>query len=222
VRTAYEQGETGPAVARRFDVGLSNLRKKARAEGWDRRSQAAAHDAALAPDPAPPAPDPVHPAAARDDAIRRAAALLAAGHAVEASALIKAAEALGRLAGDAPPPPDPAPSEQEAVDRAAAREAATREWWEELRHLIQQEADLLARRMIAGEWPGVAHNLFAQHWRAQVLGPEVAAVDLAEARKWSSHPRGYDAEGRLRPPGSDADWNWDYARPVLMQMWRTS
>ncbi|MBX9575854.1 MAG: hypothetical protein K2X07_09460, partial [Caulobacteraceae bacterium] len=127
-----------------------------------------------------------------------------------------------RLAGDAPPPPDPAPSEQEAADRAAAREAATREWWEELRLLIQQEADLLARRMIAGEWPGVAHNLFAQHWRAAVLGPEVAAADLAEARKWSSHPRGYDAEGRLLPPGSDADWNWDYARPVVMQMWRTS
>ena len=37
VREAYVAGESGPAVALRFDVGLANLRKRARAEGWSRK-----------------------------------------------------------------------------------------------------------------------------------------------------------------------------------------
>ena len=37
VREAYVAGESAPSVARRFDVGLSNLRRRALAEGWTRR-----------------------------------------------------------------------------------------------------------------------------------------------------------------------------------------
>ena len=44
VRKAYEAGESGPSCALRFDVGLSNLRKRARNEGWDRKSQARKND----------------------------------------------------------------------------------------------------------------------------------------------------------------------------------
>jgi hypothetical protein len=36
VRAAYVAGESAPSVARRFDVGLSNLRRRALAEGWTR------------------------------------------------------------------------------------------------------------------------------------------------------------------------------------------
>ncbi|MBF0664342.1 MAG: hypothetical protein IR159_02145, partial [Brevundimonas sp.] len=37
VREAYVAGESAPSVARRFDVGLSNLRRRAMAEGWTRK-----------------------------------------------------------------------------------------------------------------------------------------------------------------------------------------
>lgn len=47
VRAAYEAGESGPSCARRFDVGLANLRKKARLDGWSRRHQAERADRAL-------------------------------------------------------------------------------------------------------------------------------------------------------------------------------
>lgn len=44
VREAYEAGESGPSVARRFDVGLANLRKKSRKEEWCRKHIAARLD----------------------------------------------------------------------------------------------------------------------------------------------------------------------------------
>lgn len=62
-RAAYEEGETGPSVARRFDVGLANLRKKARREGWSRKDQAEARDRAVLSDPAPGRETPVVPIA---------------------------------------------------------------------------------------------------------------------------------------------------------------
>jgi hypothetical protein len=37
VKAAYVAGESAPSVARRFYVGLSNLRRRAMAEGWTRR-----------------------------------------------------------------------------------------------------------------------------------------------------------------------------------------
>ena len=43
-RAAYVAGESGPSVARRFDVGLPNLRKKAQREGWTRAAIAAEID----------------------------------------------------------------------------------------------------------------------------------------------------------------------------------
>lgn len=37
VRRAWEAGETGAALARRYDVGLSNLWRRRASEGWERR-----------------------------------------------------------------------------------------------------------------------------------------------------------------------------------------
>jgi hypothetical protein len=115
VKAAYVAGEPAPSVARRFDVGLSNLRRRAMAEGWTRNRIAetldlkpvrgGADDAGpgLAPLPVPTSPadaeDPpwIDPDLAVTRAVRRAAWLVSEGLAVEARALIRAAEALTQL-----------------------------------------------------------------------------------------------------------------------------
>jgi hypothetical protein len=110
VREAYIAGESGPSVARRFDVGLANLRRRAIEEGWTRKAIAARIDLKpLRGEPDAPGtgitalsqvetvlPD-VPPRDALFLAVRRASALLAQGQAGEAAALLRAAEALERL-----------------------------------------------------------------------------------------------------------------------------
>ena len=39
VRRAWEQGETGASLAKRYDVGLANLWRRRAAEGWERRKE---------------------------------------------------------------------------------------------------------------------------------------------------------------------------------------
>lgn len=115
VRAAYVAGEPAPSVARRFDVGLSNLRRRAMAEGWTRNRIAETLDLRPvrggADDPGPglealpastspaDAVDPpwIDPDLAVTRAIRRAAWLVSEGRAAEAQALIRAAEALRQL-----------------------------------------------------------------------------------------------------------------------------
>ncbi|MFJ6023297.1 hypothetical protein ACIQC9_01700 [Brevundimonas sp. NPDC092305] len=112
VREAYVAGESAPSVARRFDVGLANLRRRAMAEGWTRKVIAKRLDLKPlrggADDPAhalmsfadldalPDAPV-VDPRAAMAKAVRRAAWLISRGQAAEATALLRAADALERL-----------------------------------------------------------------------------------------------------------------------------
>lgn len=112
VREAYLAGESARAVALRFDVGESNVRRKAMLEGWTRRTYAEAHD--LKPmrcegdAPAPaigsledldalPEPPPVDADQAIRKAARRAAWLIGKGQATEAMALLRAAETLSRM-----------------------------------------------------------------------------------------------------------------------------
>ena len=112
VRKAYVAGESAPSVARRFDVGLSNLRRRAMAEGWTRAKIAERLD--LRPlrggaDDPPPAlmalaeleALPEMPRIGADvaimKAVRRAAWLVSQGKAAEAGALLRAAEALDRM-----------------------------------------------------------------------------------------------------------------------------
>jgi hypothetical protein len=126
VREAYLAGETGPVVAKRFDVGLANLRKRAMEEGWTRRRYAVQTDAAgkrrlkavrpaeAAPAAEPPpqaapalAPATADPQTAVAAAVSQAAALLSAGRSAEATAMLRAADQLARLAGVPPEPPPP-------------------------------------------------------------------------------------------------------------------
>ena len=48
VRRAWEGGETGASLAKRYDVGLANLWRRRASEGWERRK---------APDPVPEPPE---------------------------------------------------------------------------------------------------------------------------------------------------------------------
>ncbi|HVL42179.1 MAG TPA: hypothetical protein VM348_08480, partial [Brevundimonas sp.] len=105
VRKAYVAGESAPSVARRFDVGLSNLRRRAMAEGWTRNRIAERLDLrplrggaddpppalmALAELEAAPETPWIDPRAALRKAVRRAAWLVSQGQAAEASALLRA------------------------------------------------------------------------------------------------------------------------------------
>lgn len=116
VRAAYVAGESAPSVARRFDVGLSNLRRRAMAEGWTRNRIAEQLDlrplrrgaddpplalTALSPAGETAEPPYIDPEVAVARAIRRAAWLLSQGQAAEAMALMRAAEALGRASAAA-------------------------------------------------------------------------------------------------------------------------
>lgn len=112
VREAYLAGESARAVALRFDVGESNVRRKAMQEGWTRKTYAQAHDLrpmrGEADGPAPaigtledldalPEPPPVDADQAIRKAARRAAWLIGRGQATEAMALLRAAETLSRM-----------------------------------------------------------------------------------------------------------------------------
>lgn len=100
VREAYEAGETGPSCARRFDVGLANLRKKTMREGWTRRQLAEQADRALPQDREPPDdPAPVNRREALDACLDHAAIAMARGESEKALAALKAALAYADLSG---------------------------------------------------------------------------------------------------------------------------
>ncbi|MDY6924418.1 MAG: hypothetical protein SWI22_10720, partial [Pseudomonadota bacterium] len=198
VREAYVAGESGPSLARRYDVGLANLRKKASREGWTRSAVATALDRDLPPEPEP-APDagtgaeagagePSDASTVRRRALARADALLAAGRAAEALAQLKAAEALSRLG-----------AEEAEFNRMETWEEDTEAVRIKVGRIVEDSARALVEAMLAeGVRPGVRWGGYALHWRAAMYGPEAAEADRrqAEAEGWAD--RYWDAEGRLR------------------------
>ena len=106
VREAYEAGESGPSCARRFDVGLANLRKKALREGWTRRATAERLDREL-PEEDAGAPaweddadaPPINRREALDACLDHAAVAMARGESEKALAALKAALAYADLTG---------------------------------------------------------------------------------------------------------------------------
>lgn len=128
VKAAYIAGESATSVARRFDVGVANLRKKASREGWTRSAVAAGLDRELPPRPLEAeqarssghaADDRPEPASAGHEAhrcptallphigvrenvheaLRLAAQRIAEGRAQEGEALVRAARALAESTG---------------------------------------------------------------------------------------------------------------------------
>lgn len=110
VKAAYITGESAPAVARRFDVGLANLRRRAMLEGWtrnriaerlDRQLPRESNDAGsgLGALSGTQAMGTMEPKEALRLAAQHAAWLVCEGRAAEATALLKAADALRQLEG---------------------------------------------------------------------------------------------------------------------------
>lgn len=203
VRIAYEEGEPAPAVALRFDVGLANLRKKASREGWTRAALARRADPppdAAAPDTAPrdPAPEPVDPRTALARARQQAATLLAAGRPAEATAMLKAVEALTRVL-EAEPPPAAEPDTDPDETYHERQRRLEREDYSVLR-LIERRARVLAVNMLMEQCSVEAvHSLACFHWRRDNLGPATAAADYHSARNNSWASRYWDENGQLYP-----------------------
>ncbi len=191
VRDAYLGGETADSIGRRLGLSVNTIRKRASRCGWTH----AAHARAVARGGSESGLPSVEPQEARRAAVAQAAALIAAGRGAEAGALLKAAEVLGRLAEAAPPAPEPL-----TPDEDAARETAAKTAWEALNERIEQRAAALAWELLSDRGTSSAnHGHFALHWRAEVLGPEVAAADRLRAEDGGWARRYWDEEGRLRP-----------------------
>ncbi|MDP3377453.1 MAG: hypothetical protein Q8S53_03745 [Brevundimonas sp.] len=239
VKAAYLAGEPAASVARRFDVGYGNLRFRANAEGWTRKAamaaaeqEAEAEDRRLAgeadvdeplprlpplalPPEAPVPPEDLHEAL--EAATRRAASLLARGRAAEASALLKAAEALDRRIGTPPPEADRADDAaatppEAPVDDIAAEEDLYRLRAELESHILSR-ADETARLMLSDL--DTAPNLLgalALHWRAENLGPECAALDFVRHREDGRPCRYWNADGSLKSLDEIFDGWWETVR----------
>jgi hypothetical protein len=207
VREAYVAGESGPSLARRYDVGLANLRKKASREGWTRSAVAATLDRELPPEPeAAPEAAAIEPAAETDAdprafdapavrrrALARADALLASGRAAEALAQLKAAEALARLGAEA--------AEFDRMETYEEDQAALRV---KIGRIVEDRALELAQAMLAeGVQPGVRWGGYALRWRAAAFGQEAAEADRrqAEAEGWAHTYWNADGTLREREPG---------------------
>ncbi|MGV3580387.1 hypothetical protein [Brevundimonas sp.] len=203
VREAYVAGEPGAQVAARFDVSLANLRKRASREGWTRNQAARASDPLiLATQPAilgePEASDlaPVDPETARQSAIHRAGALLAAGRGAEAIVLLKAADAFSRLIGDGA-------SGDEAVE-------IERFDYEALQTNAFQMAIQNAEAMLGDTGYGItsAFGHAAYHWRAANLGPEIARHDFEQGVKGGWASSYWEADGTLKPLDLEPKPRW--------------
>jgi len=201
VRDAYLGGETAESIARRLNMSVNTIRKRASRCGWTHAAHARAIQRASEDGPAAP----IDLARARDAAVAHAAALLTEGRALEASAILRAAEALGRVVGgDAaglPSTPEPGPEpEPETPESAEAVEAARRQIREHIDQVAAERAGQLALDLLTDEGPPQAvYGAFAFRWRAMILGPAVALADYARGLQggWASHY--WDAEGRLIP-----------------------
>ncbi len=107
-RDDYAAGVPAPEVCERYDLGVANLRKRAREEGWRRRDL---DD----PDPEPPVETgaPADPRLMAEQAWARAARAVERGRVLEATRWSRLAEELRAVA-----------AAQEAERRRAGEEAA--------------------------------------------------------------------------------------------------
>lgn len=180
---AYLGGESAGSIARRLDLTVNGIRKRAARHGWTRTRHAEAVKRSE------------HPAQVIIALMARVGRAMEAGRMEEASALIRDAEGVTRALRAAPPmaPPTPSP---EAV--RAWREAETRRleayWGPRARAMA--EALLSDRGYDLGDrWAASALR-----WRARVLGPEQAAIDFARGVEGGWADRYWNEAGALWPP----------------------
>ena len=195
VRDAYLGGETAESIGRRLNMSVNTIRKRAGRCGWTHAAHARAIQRACEDGPAAP----IDLARARDAAVTHAAALLAEGRALEASAILRAAEALGRAGGGEAGGLTPGPDTPES-DEDAAVDETLRQISDHIDRIAAERAGQLALDLLTDEGPPRAvYGAFAFQWRARVLGPAVALADYARGLQGGWASRYWDAEGRLIP-----------------------
>ena len=224
-REDYLRGDTGPAVCKRYGIRLDALRARIWREGWSKQNQAAAKEIERfgppleAPSPAPKwgdkggliphlepesAPEPDlfsgDPVRAVKRATQAAAQALSQGRALEAQALIKAADGLRGLSVAVGPlaPPESASAKALRAELGLPRET---EDYDAFLGEVWEVSGRLAMEMLAAapDAPRLhAHIVFA--WRARHLGPKVAAEDLKRAREQGWADKVFDPAGRPLPP----------------------
>lgn len=197
VRDAYLGGETAESIARRLNMSINTIRKRAGRCGWTHAAHARAIQRAVEAGPAAP----IDLARARDAAVAHAAALLSEGRALEASAILRAAEALGRAvggdAGGLPAGPDTPEADAEAD---GAVDEMLRQISGHIDQIAAERASQLALDLLTDEGPPQAvYGAFAFRWRAMMLGPAVALADYARGLQGGWASRYWDADGRLIP-----------------------
>ena len=180
---AYLGGESAGSIARRLDLTVNGIRKRAARHGWTRTRHAEAVKRSE------------HPAQALAALLARVGRAVHAGRMDEAEALIADADRLARAVRAAPPLPPAEPS-PEAIK--AWREAETRrldaQWGPRARAMA--EALLTDRGYdLADRWAASALR-----WRARVLGPEQAAIDFARGVEGGWADRYWNEAGELWPP----------------------
>lgn len=204
VRDAYLGGETAESISRRLGLSENTIRKRASRCGWTH----AAHARAINQTVVEIATADVSPELARRAAIAQATAMIAAGRATEATALLRAAEALGRFA-DMHPEPAPVITDAQDIDR----EAEFRTAWELLDLTIQERASALAADLIGDAGSGAAnHMAFLLRWRAEMLGPAIAEADREREYARRTRPLTRNADGDLKPAREYADLLYNYLR----------
>ncbi|WP_298160577.1 hypothetical protein [Brevundimonas sp.] len=201
VRAAYLAGEPAASVARRFDVGLGNLRYRANAEGWTRKAMMARAETEEADDdirlagradpvlPAPAeAPIDIDPEEASEAGIRHAAALIAAGRGAEALSLLKAVQGLAQTLEATAAPHDEEPEADHFDYRALQR------------HSLEM-AVKNAEAMLGDTGYGItcAFGHAAYHWRAANLGPEIARHDFEQGVSGGWAASYWEEDGTLKP-----------------------
>lgn len=239
-REDYLRGDTGPAVCKRYGIRIDAFRARCWREGWSKRDHAVVVETARfgpPPEPAleaavgvetnPAAPSPsaragmdgatdamplcmADPGLAVKRSLRAASCALAEGRAGEAQALIKAAEGVARLYQLVGPLPLP----EAPVDGALRREQGLPgdpDVFEAFMEEVWQLAGMVARELVAPE-PEVP-AVFARalyRWRARHLGPAVAAQDRKRIMAGGFADRLYDAQGRLLPAPTVAEYRAAY------------
>jgi hypothetical protein len=139
------------------------------------------------------------PGRAVERAMRAASRALAEGRALEAQALIKAAEGLTRLTGQVGPIPLPEPAWMAALRRGTGL-PQDEEACEVFIDQVWATAGTLALDMLskAPDTPRL-HARAVYGWRAKRLGPEVAARDHARAKSAGCTEGVFDFNGRVLP-----------------------
>lgn len=203
IRDAYLAGDSAVTLAKRFDVTIANIQRKAGREGWTKRGYAAARAAEGASPPPETGTAPRSATTADNDAFGlamvEAEAALRAGRGGDAMRLMQAAEhylALRYRLAD---------QERQRREAEEAVQARPEELWEAILNRAIQIAETL---LTHGNGPALlSRKVFA--WRANKFGPEVAAADFQRGVDGNWASRYWNPDGSLKDVEAEGWQDWE-------------